>query len=129
MESWRFAIYANGLGIIDCSFIGKVVMQLFQLSGCTILSNNILDVPDFYTSYGAFPAWIEEFHQRSDIVKMHLALDDSTLNILSEERLRLMKQTAVLINIVRGGLIGETVLNKMLMKKRLASAPFDVFTM
>ncbi|HIC44792.1 MAG TPA: phosphoglycerate dehydrogenase, partial [Sulfurimonas sp.] len=57
---------------------------------------------------------MEEFLQRSDIVKMHLALDDSTLNILSEERLRLMKQTAVLINIVRGGLIGETVLNKLL---------------
>ena len=58
---------------------------------------------------------------------MHLPLGDSTLNILSEEHLRLMKQTAVLINITREGLGDEIALKKMLLGKRLADASFDVF--
>ena len=39
-----------------------------------------------------------------------------------------MKQTAVLINIARGGLVDEKALKMMLMKILLASAAFDVFT-
>ena len=38
-----------------------------------------------------------------------------------------MKQTAILINIARGGLIDEIALKKMLLEKRIAAAAFDVF--
>jgi len=57
---------------------------------------------------------------------MHLPLGDSTLNILSEERLRLMKQTVVLVNILRGRLIDQFFLKKMFMAKCLANTAFDV---
>mgnify|MGYP003766143849 FL=1 len=102
-------------------------MQLLQPWDCTILANDILDFPEFYTNYGVIPVWIEELLQRSDIVTLHVSIDDSTRNILSEERLGLMKQTAILINIARGGLIDEIALKKMLLEKRIAAAAFDVF--
>jgi len=102
-------------------------VQLLQPWDCTILANDILDFPKFYTNYGVIPVGIEELLQRSDIVTLHVPLDDSTSNILSEERLGLMKQTAILINIARGGLIDEIALKKMLLEKRIAAAAFDVF--
>ena len=57
---------------------------------------------------------------------MHLPLGDSTLYILSEEGLRLMKQTVVLVNILRGRLIDQFFLKKMFMAKCLANTAFDV---
>ena len=116
------------VGIIGCGFIGKDLVQLLQPWDCTILANDILDFPDFYMRHGVIPVGLEELLQRSDIVTLHVPLDDSTRNILSAERLGLMKQTAVLINIARGGLVDEKVLKMMLMEKRIAAAAFDAFT-
>ncbi|SVC70192.1 uncharacterized protein METZ01_LOCUS323046, partial [marine metagenome] len=116
------------VGIIGCGFIGKDLVQLLQPWDCTILANDILDFPDFYKRHGVIPVGLEELLQRSDIVTLHVPLDDSTRNILSAERLGLMKQTAVLINIARGGLVDEKVLKMMLMEKRIAAAAFDVFS-
>ena len=116
-----------GVGIIGCGFIGKDLVHLLQPWDCTILANDILDFPDFYTRHGVIPVGLEELLQRSDVVTLHVPLDDSTRNILSAERLRLMKQSAVLINIARGGLVDEKVLKMMLMEKRIAAAAFDVF--
>ena len=115
------------VGIIGCGFVGKDLVQLLQPWDCTILANDILDFPEFYTNYGVIPVGIEELLQRSDIVTLHVPIDDSTRNILSEERLGLMKQTAILINIARGGLIDEIAIKKMLLEKRIAAAAFDVF--
>ncbi len=116
------------VGIIGCGFIGKDVVKLLQPWGCTLLANEILNFPEFYSQYGVFPVGLEELLQRSDIVTLHVPLDDSTRNILSAKRLGLMKQTAVLINTARGELVDEKVLKMMLMEKRLAAAAFDVFT-
>ena len=56
-----------------------------------------------------------------------MPLDDSTRNILNQERLQMLKNSAVLINLARGGLIDEAILKKMLLEKRIAGAALDVF--
>ena len=58
---------------------------------------------------------------------LHLPLDDSTKNIMNKERLQMLKSSAVLINLARGGLIDEAILKKMLLEKRIAGAALDVF--
>ncbi|SVA73920.1 uncharacterized protein METZ01_LOCUS126774, partial [marine metagenome] len=70
---------------------------------------------------------IEELIKKSDVVTLHLPLDDSTKNIMNEERLQMLKSSAVLINLARGGLIDEAILKKMLLEKRIAGAALDVF--
>jgi D-3-phosphoglycerate dehydrogenase len=47
--------------------------------------------------------------------------------MISATRLALMKPSAILINVARGGLIDEIALKKMLLEKRIAAAAFDVF--
>jgi D-3-phosphoglycerate dehydrogenase len=46
---------------------------------------------------------------------------------MNEERLQMLKSSAVLINLARGGLIDEAILKKMLLEKRIAGTALDVF--
>ena len=115
------------VGIIGCGFIGKDLVELLQPWNCTLIANDILDFPDFYARYSVTPVGLEELLQRSDVVTLHLPLDESTRNMLSAIRLALMKPSAILINVARGGLVDEAALKAMLVTKRLAAAAFDVF--
>jgi len=100
---------------------------LLQPFGCPILVNDIRDYPDFYKAHGIKPLALEELLAQSDLVTLHVPLDESTCGILNEQRLALMKPTAVLLNAARGGLVDEVALKHMLRDKRLAAAAFDVF--
>jgi len=70
---------------------------------------------------------LEDLLLRSDIVTLHVPLNDITRNMLSAERLRLMKPGAILINAARGGLLDEAEVKALLKSGRLAAAAFDVF--
>ena len=115
------------VGIIGCGFIGKDLVELLQPWNCTLLANDILDFPDFYARYSVTPVGLEELLQRSDVVTLHMPLDESTRNMLSATRLALMKPRAILINAARGGMVDEAALKAMLVTKLLAAAAFDVF--
>jgi phosphoglycerate dehydrogenase-like enzyme len=115
------------VGIIGCGHIGKDLAKLLQPFGCPILVNDIRDYGDYYVEYGIDAIGLEELLARADVVTLHVPLDNSTYNILSAERLALMKPSAILINAARGGLVDEVALKNALMSKQLAAAAFDVF--
>jgi phosphoglycerate dehydrogenase-like enzyme len=115
------------VGIIGCGHIGKDLVPLLQAFDCPILVNDIRDYPDFYAAHGVELVSLETLLARSDIVTLHVPLDDSTRGMLDARRLGIMKPTAVLINTARGGLVDEVALKQMLQDKRLAAAAFDVF--
>jgi len=115
------------VGIIGCGNIGKDLVKLLQPFGCTILVNDIRDYNDFNIEFNIKPVEIDELLSNADVVTLHVPLDESTINILSADRLALMKSSAVLINAARGGLVDEVALKNLLVQKQLAAAAFDVF--
>lgn len=115
------------IGIIGCGNIGKDLVKLLQPFDCNILVNDIIEYPAFYAQYSIESTDIEDLLSRSDIVTLHVPLDDSTKNILNKQRLQLMKPNAVLINLARGGLVDEVKVKELLMEGKLAGAAFDVF--
>ena len=115
------------IGIIGCGEIGKDLVRLLQPFQCTILVNDIREYPEYYTKFNLQTVSKEELLSSADVVTLHVPLDDSTRNMLTCERLSLMRPTAILINAARGGLVDETALKEMLRKKQLAAAAFDVF--
>ena len=116
------------VGIIGCGNIGKDLIRLLQPFGCPILVNDIRDYRDFYAEYAIEAVSKEELLARADVVTLHVPLDDSTRDMLTSERLGLMKPTSILINAARGGLVDEAALKQALIEKRIAAAAFDVFT-
>jgi len=116
------------VGIIGCGHIGKDLTIILQAFGCNILTYDILDFPEFYAAHKVEPVSLEELLRRADIVTLHVPLNDSTRNILSAERLALMRPDSILINAARGKLVDETALKYMLTNGHIAGAGFDVFS-
>ena len=115
------------VGIVGCGHIGKDLGRLLGAFGCTVLANDIADFSEYYAETGTRPTGLEELLRQSNVVTLHLPLDDSTRNLMNAQRLALMKSDAILINAARGGLIDEAALKAALVAGRLAGAALDVF--
>jgi D-3-phosphoglycerate dehydrogenase len=70
---------------------------------------------------------LERIFREADFVTLHLPLTKETEAIVSREHLRMMKRTAYLVNIARGGVVRSSDLYDALLKKELAGAAVDVF--
>lgn len=116
------------VGIVGCGFIGKDVIRLLQPFGCRILVRDIRRHESFYRQYGVEEVSLESLLERSDVVSLHVPLDDSTRNMLSSEKLDLMKPDSILVNTARGNLVNESALKKALKEGRIMGAAFDVFS-
>jgi len=129
--TWRQHVGGNlsgrTVGIVGCGHIGKDLVRMLKPFGCPILVNDIREYSDFYVEHGIEAVGLEDLLARSDVVTLHVPLDDSTRDMLDSTRLALMKASAVLINAARGGLVDEGALKRMLMDGHLAGAAFDVF--
>ncbi len=62
----------------------------------------------------------------SQIVSIHLPLNDETTGIINEDALKMLPKNAWLINTARGDLVDEEALIKRLKSKKLAGAALDV---
>lgn len=71
---------------------------------------------------------LPELLKESDIVSIHIPLTKETEGLIGERELKLMKPTAFLINVARGGIINEEALAKALKEKWIAGAATDVFS-
>ena len=114
-------------GIIGCGHIGKDLVKLLKPYNCRLLAHDILDFKEFYEENNIISMTLEDLLRESDVVTIHLPLDQSTKNIINRERLQMMKSNAVLINLARGGLVDEDALKKMLLQNKIAGAALDVF--
>jgi glycerate dehydrogenase len=66
--------------------------------------------------------------RRSDVVTLHVPLNEETRNMIGHEELSLMKRWAILINCARGGVVDEWALAGALRKGRIGGAGIDVLS-
>jgi len=69
-----------------------------------------------------------ELLKTSDVVTLHVPLDETTRNLIGAAELALMKPAAVLINTCRGPVVNEAALHEALRAQRIAMAGLDVLT-
>jgi len=69
-----------------------------------------------------------ELLRTSDIVSLHVPLDDTTRNMIGAPELAMMKPSAILINTCRGPVVHESALHDALKENRIAMAGLDVMT-
>ena len=113
------------LGIIGIGRIGKLVAKRVQGFDMSIIANDIVEYKEFVHTYRIGMVSKDEIMQRADIVTIHTPLDDSTRDMLDEQRLRMMKPKGLLINTARGGIIDESALYKALTQDWIAGAGLD----
>jgi len=69
---------------------------------------------------------LEELLKTADVLSIHIPLMDSTQHMFNEERLRMMKPTAFLVNTARGGLVDGKALYRALSEGWIQGAATDV---
>ena len=70
---------------------------------------------------------LENLLSISDIISLHIPLSKETKNLIDEKKLRLIKNSSVIINTSRGGIIDENSLAKLLKENKIGGAALDVF--
>ncbi len=70
---------------------------------------------------------IEEVLAQSDVVSVHLLLNDETRGFLSKSRIQGMRDGAILVNTARGAVIDELAMIEALKSGKLGHAALDVF--
>ena len=77
--------------------------------------------------FGSLRLSLEELLASSDVVSIHLRLSVESEGLINAEKLKLMKNTAILINTSRGAIVDEQALINALQSRQLAGAGLDVF--
>jgi len=116
------------LGIIGYGRIGRLVAKAaangFDMQ---ILVYNHhpskKDLPDYVTECSD----IDEVFMKSDFVSIHTPLTADTIKLVNKDRIKMMKNTAFLINTARGAEMDETALYQALYEGTIAGAALDVF--
>ena len=71
---------------------------------------------------------LDTLTESADYITVHVPLNENTKNIFDLDRLKLMKSSARIINVARGGIINEKDLAQALKEDVIAGAAIDVFT-
>lgn len=110
-------IYNKTVGIIGYGHVGKKVTALVRAFGANVQVVGSHDEEEK----------ILTLLKSSDIVSLHVRLNDKTRGLMNKDRLALMKPTAYLINNCRGEVVVEDDLYEALVNKKIAGAALDVF--
>ena len=141
-ENFKAGIMYEPLG---CELVGKVLCILgFGASGQELarrakgfgmkimaidirrIEQEILDEiqPDFMGT----PEDLDRILPECDYLSLHLHLNEKTQYIIDSRKFGLMKPSACIINVARGGLVDEKVMYDALLKGKLGGAGLDVFS-
>lgn len=115
------------LGVIGAGRIGSAVMARARVFWSRILVYDPHVSDDELSRMGVIRKSLEEVLASSEFVTIHVPSTPTTRGLLSAERLRLMKQGAILVNCSRGDLIDERALAACLAEGHIARVGLDVF--
>jgi len=134
-RQWSFSdmlgmdVHGRTLGILGMGRIGQAIARRahhgFSMS---ILYHNRSRLPDSTErALGAHYVNFEELLRTCDHLLIVLPYSPETHHIINAPALALMKPTATLVNIARGGIVDEPALAQALATGRLAAAGLDVY--
>jgi glycerate dehydrogenase len=112
------------LGIVGYGALGRKVATIARAFGMEVVVTTRTPTGD--ASVTEVP--LDELLRTSDVVSLHLPLDEHTRNMIGARELAGMKRNALLINTARGGLVDEVALAQALKDGVIAGAGFDVLT-
>ena len=118
-------LYKKQLGIVGYGKAGRLVSEIMQSFGMSIA---------FYDPY--VKDWdgpeksleLDELLSTSDVISIHVIKNKETENLISKEKLDLLKESAILINTSRGGVVDEDYLIELIRLKKLFGAGLDVYS-
>lgn len=122
-QLWGQTIGIVGLGRIG-TFVAQIAYGGFRMK---VLYSDQKRAEDFELIYEAEFSPIEDILKRADVVSLHVPLAPQTIHLIGRRELKLMKNSAILINTARGPIVDEEALVWALKEREIAGAGLDVF--
>lgn len=117
------------LGIIGLGKVGMKVARMGVGLGMKVIAMDPYASPDLAASASvSLVGTLEELLPKVDFLTIHTPLIASTLDLISTAQFSLMKKTAKVLNVARGGVYNEAALLEALDSGTIAGAALDVFT-
>lgn len=120
-------LYEKTVGIVGLGRIGALITARLQAFGVQVVAYDPYVTSARAQQLGVTLLPLEELLAASDFITIHMPKTAETTGMISDEQLALMKPTAFLVNVARGGLIDEDALHRALVAKTIAGAGLDVF--
>ena len=119
-------LYGKTVCIVGCGNVGTECAKRFKAFGCNVIGVDLYtrEDNDYEKIYSL--SKLDNILQGADIVVLTLPLTKETEKLISKEKLAIMKNGAVLVNIARGAIVDENALADAL-KTHLYGAVLDVF--
>lgn len=109
-------------GVVGGGGIGTRVAEIASALGCRVLMCRRQPETRFES------ADIDTLCEKSDIVSLHVPLNDSTYHLINADRLSRMKEGAVLINVARGAVTDEEAVARAVESGKLGGLGVDVYS-
>jgi len=120
-------IHGATIGIVGAGRIGYAMAKRAKGFDMKILFYDVIPRPEMEKDFGAKRLDLTVLLKEADFVSIHVPLMKETYHLMNEEKLKLMKKTAYLINNSRGPVIDEKALYRALKEGWIAGAGMDVF--
>ncbi len=117
-------LHQKTLGIIGGGRIGLEVARLALAFGMKVLIHDIINVQ---TDLAVEQVSMDELLIQSDVLSLHLPLNEQTKHMISDAEFGKMKDGVILINASRGGTVDEKSLLEALESGKVRAAGIDVF--
>jgi len=124
----RTELFEKTLGVIGFGGLGSAIAEkciaAFKMKVLTNSNNHLKH--ELVRKVGANVTSLEELLRLSDYVVLCLPLNDETKKSFGKREFELMKSSAILINVSRGGILDEDALYEALHDEKIAGAGLDV---
>lgn len=121
-------LFGKTFGVVGTGAIGTKVAAIAKAFGCNVIAYSRTE-KESVKQMGVTYVSLQELLSQSDIISLHVPFNDATKGLIGKEQIALMKQTAILINTARGGVIDSQALADALNEQKIAGAGIDVFEM
>lgn len=115
-------IYGKTWGIVGYGNIGKQVAAVAKALGCKVIVHKRTEIE------GEECVDIDTLCKESDIISVHTPLNDGTRGLISRERIAMMKNDAIFINVARGAVVDETALTDAVLSDKIGGIGVDVYS-
>jgi len=121
-------LFEKTIGIIGLGRIGALVAARVQAFDTRVIAYDPYVTSARAQQLGVQLVTLDELFEQSDFITIHMPKTPETTGMIGIDQFRLMKRSAYVVNVARGGLIDEEALFKALTTGEIAGAGIDVFT-
>lgn len=124
--SFSYTLDNKKVGLVGLGAIGKLVAKKVQAFGAEVQYYDLFRLSEAdEAKLGLKYVELNELFKTSDVISLHVPVNDSTKHLVRKETIELMKPTAIIINTARGQVIKEDDLVEALKTKRILGAGLD----